>query len=211
MEPLVKYVLLSALLLSGSSAVTRASATEPSGFNVVPEELIVEVNGYPVPTRDAFRRWLLINGATGRVLRIHRYFLAAGIRGDLPLYLVLLQGSDWQPNGNALFSLPGRQHWDNMVRTLRLIETEVIPVVGNLIPVSGGRSAAYNATAGGAPGSKHLIFCALDLVPIRPIVREDLHHKLQRLHRRLGREHSMGLGLYAGLRFHIDTCGYRHW
>ncbi|OMH25525.1 D-Ala-D-Ala carboxypeptidase family metallohydrolase [Motiliproteus sp. MSK22-1] len=172
---------------------------------------IVEIGGYPIPTKEAFRNWMLAKKVTAKVVEIHRYFLAGSVQGRLPLYLVLLQGTDWQSHQYPLFTLPDRKHWSNMRRTLQLLETEIIPVVGDLIPVSGERSQEYNRLAGGAEKSKHLIFCALDLVPSSPIEPEHLHQMLLKIYREKGQLYNMGLGLYSGTRFHIDTCGYRHW
>ncbi len=198
-------------LLASNISYGRIPALYESRLNLTRNDLIVEVNGYSVPTRDAFQGWMLVNRATERVIEIRDYFSARGVQGQLPLYLVLLQGTDWRLNQKSVFVLPSRKHWDNMVRTLRLVETEVIPVIGDLVPVSGERSEEYNAISGGARKSKHLNFCALDLVPEKAITRKELHRRLRMIHQNSGRRHNMGLGLYSGLRFHIDTCGYRQW
>lgn len=98
-----------------------------------------------------------------------------------------------------------------MIRTVKFIQNHIEPVGGPLVPVSGDRDQYYNQTAGGAPRSQHLSFCALDLVPIKDLSREELHRKLWQIYKTVGRENNMGMGLYSGLRFHIDTCGYRNW
>ena len=207
------YALLIGLLLALLSSPTQAriEALYEKKLGLTRDDLIVDVNGYKVPTRDAFQGWMLINGAEKQVTEAGRYFTEKGVERKLPLYLVLLQGTDWQLSEKSLFVLPDRKHWDNMIRTVRLIETEVIPVIGELVPVSGERSEEYNAIAGGAPSSKHLIFCAIDLVPEGDITRKELHRKLIEIHNRIGQKHDMGLGLYSGVRFHIDTCGFRRW
>lgn len=98
-----------------------------------------------------------------------------------------------------------------MIKTLTFIQTFIEPEIGVVIPVSGERTSNYNQQAGGAPRSKHLEFCALDLVPSEDISREELHVKLKQIHAKNGKEHNVGLGLYDGVRFHIDTCGFRQW
>jgi len=198
-------------LLLSTHAFAKKPALHESQLDLSLEDLVIEVNGYKVPTIDAFRGWMLVNDATDRVFEIRDYFIKKGVRGEVPLYLVLLQGTDWKLNKKSVFVLPDRKHWDNMVRTLQLIESEVIPVLGDLVPVSGERSEEYNAISGGANKSMHLNFCALDLVPEKTMDRKELHKQLQEIHHKIGKKYDMGLGLYSGLRFHIDTCGYRQW
>ncbi len=198
-------------ILFSSLCFARIPALYESKLKMTQADIVIEVNGYNVPTRDAFEGWMLINQATPDVIKIRDYFFSNGVKGKLPLYLVLLQGTDWRLNKKSLFVLPNRKHWDNMIRTVRLIEEEVIPVTGDLVPVSGERSQEYNAISGGAKKSKHLNFCAMDLVPEKATSRKDLHKKLLKIHRSIGRQYKMGLGLYSGLRFHIDTCGFRQW
>jgi len=175
------------------------------------EALLYSVNGYEVPTLDAFIGWVILNHAQGDLKLIQQYFKDKGVRGFMPLYLVLLQGTDWHHKGTSIFFYPPKKYWDNMVNTLLFIEKEVIPVVGELIPVSGERSKYYNQTSGGASRSKHLTFCALDLTPATKMTRKELHQRLSSVFSKVGKKYNMGLGLYSGLRFHIDTCGYRRW
>ena len=204
------FLLLTILLFCGLSHA-KIPALYENKLNLSLEDLVVEVNGYQVPTKDAFWGWMLVNQATDQVSEIRDYFLAHGVKGELPLYLVSLQGTDWRLNRKSVFVLPERKNWENMIRTVRLIEENVIPIIGDLVPVSGERSEEYNKISGGAKKSKHLNFCALDLVPEKPMARKELHQKLLEIHRRIGPANNMGLGLYSGLRFHIDTCGYRQW
>jgi hypothetical protein len=52
---------------------------------------------------------------------------------------------------------------------------------------------------------------AVDMVPLRPISREALMVQLCAIHQASGPPNSTGLGLYKGLRFHIDSRKYREW
>ncbi|CAM3070988.1 D-Ala-D-Ala carboxypeptidase family metallohydrolase [Vibrio rarus] len=178
-------------------------------------DLVIDVKGYKVPTRAAFRGWMLMNGAQDRVNEIAQQLKDAGVTEvplkTMPLHLILLQGTNWAMNGTSVFTVPERKLVPNMVRTVKFIQQHVEPVLGPLVPVSGDRTQYYNQTSGGATKSKHLSFCALDLVPINPLTREELHKKLWSIYKSVGKEHNMGMGLYSGVRFHIDTCGYRHW
>ncbi|MPW36286.1 D-Ala-D-Ala carboxypeptidase family metallohydrolase [Vibrio sp. B1Z05] len=178
-------------------------------------DLVISVKGYKVPTRAAFRGWMLMNGAEDRVKEIAQQLKDAGITEvplkTMPMHLILLQGTNWAMNGTSVFTIPDRKLVPNMVRTVKFIQQHVEPILGPLVPVSGDRTQYYNQTSGGATKSKHLSFCALDLVPINDISREELHKKLWGIYKSEGKKNDMGMGLYSGVRFHIDTCGYRNW
>lgn len=203
-------LLLAALMLSGLSDA-RIEALYEAQLGLTEKDMIVEVNGYKVPTRDAFEGWMLVNQARPKLEKIGQQFTDSGVQGKLPLYLVLLQGTDWHLNEKSLFVLPNRDHIDNMVRTVKYVEQYIVPVIGDLVPVSGERSEEYNAISGGAKSSKHLVFCAMDMVPEKSWDRAELHKKLVEIHNQTGKANNVGLGLYSGLRFHIDTCGFRRW
>ncbi|MGF1695392.1 hypothetical protein L4D20_02170 [Vibrio kyushuensis] len=183
--------------------------TEETEINY--DDLIVDVHGYKLPTRVAFRGWTLLNHAEDKVLKIGKQLRDAGIKPTMPLHLILLQGTDWVMSNTTLFTLPNSKHLPNMIRTLIFIQTYIEPEIGVVIPVSGERTDIYNQQAGGALRSKHLDFCALDLVPSSDISRPDLHKKLKAIHAKNGQKYEVGLGLYSGVRFHIDTCGFRSW
>ncbi len=174
-------------------------------------DLVVDVQGYPVPTLDAFNGWIIFNQAENEYKEIIETFEQSGVTHELPLYLVLLQGTNWRLNGKSAFIIPQKKNWPNMINTLLFIEQYLMPELGLLIPVSGDRTPEYNIISGGASRSKHLEFCALDLVPVKTYRREDLHQKLRYIHRKFGAKFNIGLGLYSGVRFHIDSCGYRSW
>jgi len=178
-------------------------------------DLIISVKGYKVPTRLAFQGWMLMNQAEPKVQAIADQLFASGIKEiplqTMPLHLILLQGTNWKLNGTSIFTLPDKKQVPKMIKTVKFIQTHIEPVIGPLVPVSGNRDQYYNQTSGGASRSQHLDFCALDLVPISDITRIELHKKLWKIYHSVGREHNMGMGLYSGVRFHIDTCGYRNW
>lgn len=206
-----KLPLLFIALVFSPLSQARISELYQTKLGLTENDLIVEVNGYKVPTRDAFEGWLLVNQAHEKVGKIGQYFSDNGVLGKLPLYLVLLQGTDWQLNEKSVFVLPNRDHIDNMVRTVKYVEQHIVPVIGDLVPVSGERTEEYNAISGGASRSKHLNFCAMDMVPEKSWNRAELHQKLVEIHNQTGKHNNVGLGLYSGLRFHIDTCGFRRW
>ncbi|PSW20724.1 hypothetical protein C9I98_07735 [Photobacterium sanctipauli] len=209
----MKYFLAIACLITTCSLyAVPYSSLYKSHRDFTIDDLVVEVNGYRVPTRATFRGWVLMNHKEAIVEEAFNYFVDRGVREIMPLHLVVLQGTDWDISNTTVFNMPPKKNWDNMVRTLLFIQKYVIPEIGLLIPVSGDRSKEYNIHAGGAPRSSHLDFCALDLVPVdEKMTRSELHRKLHKIYRAVGKKNDMGLGLYSGVRFHIDTCGYRSW
>ena len=54
-------------------------------------------------------------------------------------------------------------------------------------------------------------YSAIDLVPLKPITREQLMRDLCGGHARRGPDYGVGLGFYAFLRFHVDTTKFRRW
>lgn len=206
------FILFISCLLSLNSAADHdVNLLFNEKHHLTLDQLVIHINGYPVPTRDAFTGWLIFNQAEAEFQAIIDAFEKAGITHEMPLYLVLLQGTNWRLNGKSVFVMPQKKYWHNMINTVLFIERYLMPEIGALIPVSGDRTREYNAISGGASSSKHLQFCALDLVPVETISRDELHRKLKKIHRETGKEFNIGLGLYRGVRFHIDSCGFRHW
>ncbi|MEZ8991514.1 D-Ala-D-Ala carboxypeptidase family metallohydrolase [Vibrio breoganii] len=212
---MIRLACLMLLSISFSASSNDLLKLYDSGNDLEYNDLVIEVKGYKVPTRAAFRGWMLMNRAEGRVGEIAQQLRDAGITEEplktMPLHLILLQGTNWAMNGTSVFTIPDQKLVPNMVRTVKFIQDHVEPVLGPLVPVSGDRTQYYNQTSGGATKSQHLNFCALDLVPINDITREELHKKLWSIYKSVGKENKMGMGLYSGVRFHIDTCGYRNW
>jgi hypothetical protein len=97
------------------------------------------------------------------------------------------------------------------VQTLRYIHGFVIPAIGPVEPVSAYRNPILNVCAGGAHESAHKHYSAVDMVPLRPIGREQLMRALCFAHAQRGPEYATGLGFYAFLRFHIDSTKFRRW
>ena len=140
------------------------------------------------------------------------YFLADnGVDDAVPPWQLLQQGTDWQRHKLPKYAIPPREHWDDMVNTLVFLKYDLLPYIGPVKVLSGFRTQGYNRVAGGAGRSKHLSFSALDLKPVNDIKRSTLHNVLQDRWTTLGEQYKLGLGLYNGLRFHIDTGGYRRW
>lgn len=122
--------------------------------------------------------------------------------------------------GVGAFELPPEDKWPAIVPTLRLVELEVVLVVGPVEVFASNRSAALNDCVNGASGSRHLAFAAVDLVAPGRTDKRALFADLCAMHARVGPDSRMGLGAYFDPsrpvasrhgRFHIDRSGFRTW
>ena len=139
------------------------------------------------------------------------YLVTWGVAGVVPTWQLLRTASDWMKCGAAPFEVPPPEVWPNVVQALRYIRERVIPAVGPVEPVSVYRNPALNACAHGAAESAHRYMQAVDMVPLRPISREQLIGLLCSVHATTGEPYGIGLGFYIGLRFHIDSRKFRKW
>jgi len=147
-----------------------------------------------------------------QVRAFERFLVKEDVGGVLPMDQLLLNATDWQRcKLEAPYTLPPRALWPDIVPTLKLVRDEVVPAIGAVDAESGYREPKLNLCAGGAPKSAHALFYALDLVPAKPMTQTDLISALCRLHRERGSTYHLGLGFYGGLRFHVDTKGFRLW
>jgi uncharacterized protein YcbK (DUF882 family) len=130
----------------------------------------------------------------------------------LPIWQLVRTSSSWRECAAGRFEVAPRDKWDNIVTTLKFIERDVEPVVGDVQAVSGYRNAQLNSCSNGAPASAHRHFFALDLMPVdEDVTRGELVRKVCAAHARDGRVHKTGLGFYTGTRFHLDSNGFRKW
>lgn len=145
------------------------------------------------------------------IVQLSDYLARSQVNNVVPLHELLQQGTDWSAHRQPRYAVPPKYLWPNMVRTLKLIDRFIIPAIGPIKVVSGFRTPQYNRLAGGANRSKHMEFSALDVISRLNPTRSNLHERLLRVWNVHGRQLDMGLGLYGGGRFHIDTSGYRKW
>lgn len=139
------------------------------------------------------------------------YLVTYGVGGVAPTWQLIRTASDWQKCGDQPFEVPPTTHWPNIVAALRFIGAYIEPVVGPVEPVSGYRNPALNLCARGAPTSTHLTGGAIDMVPLKPVTREQLMETLCRIELADGEWNNIGLGFYKGVRFHIDARKAREW
>ena len=176
-----------------------------------PREAVVQ--GIDAPPRQVFDAFLYDDPAAARDFVAFEALLSdAGVADVVPAWHLWRQGSDWRTLGAPAFVAPPRASWLAIVPTLRVLRDEVIPRVGAVEVVSAFRTEAYNAAAGGAPGSRHRHFEAIDVVPVRYRDRDALRAELIAWWTTRGRGCACGLGLYARTRFHVDAgWKYRTW
>jgi hypothetical protein len=172
---------------------------------------VYDIKGYPAASEKAFEQFLQEGSNRVHYEGLLNFLKINGVDAVVPPYELLRQGSDWQQVGEPPFAIPPEDYWETMVDTLRVMKEEIIPRVGPVTVLSAWRTSRYNAKAGGARSSKHLHFCGLDMVPNRNYSRKELLPILRDIHRTAGKKWNMGLGIYSGVRFHVDTCGYRRW
>lgn len=158
-----------------------------------------------------FRAYVLLNELQEEVGAFVNLLKANEVDDVLAISELWLQGTEWRARGYTAYALPPRDHWPAMIKTLQFLKAELIPVIGPVKVMSGYRSTAYNKVAGGVDLSRHLTFSALDLKPQKKLPRKRLQSVLKNIWDKRGGHWDLGLGLYPGLRFHVDTGGYRIW
>lgn len=151
-------------------------------------------------------------GARTMVLSFKSFLEAADVDDVVPTWQLVRTASKWRDCGGPRFEVAPAAEWVHIADTLRFVEAEVEPVIGDVQPVSGFRNAELNQCAGGAKASAHRHFYALDLVPAdEDVSRSALIRDVCRIHNNAGRKLGIGLGFYSGMRFHLDSKGYRRW
>ncbi|WP_043320007.1 D-Ala-D-Ala carboxypeptidase family metallohydrolase [Microbulbifer sp. HZ11] len=192
--------------------VSPVTHIEPAPEPIDPDvPLIYRIKGYTAATPLAFEKFLDEGDNRAKYEKLERFLELNHVAEVVPPFELLRQGTDWQQIDEPPFAIPPEDTWETMVDTLKVLKEYIIPAIGPVIVLSGWRTASYNAKAGGARTSKHMHFCGLDMIPEDEYTRKQLLPKLRRIHKKYGRKWNMGLGIYSGIRFHVDTCGYRRW
>ena len=189
------------LLLPGVPAAAQAPAFNPAADYVTAGQ-----------DEPGYRAW--VQAEQWRpvyVKAFNDYLVNYGVGGVVPTWQLLRTASHWQRCSAQPFEVPPTAAWPNIVAALRYVGAFVEPGVGEVEVVSVYRNPALNACAGGARESTHKEMGAVDMVPLRPVTREALMTGLCALHQASGERFWIGLGLYKGLRFHIDARKFREW
>lgn len=158
-----------------------------------------------------FEQWFHNQKDKSDVEALGAFLNSKGVGDVLPIHQLLRSDTNWRKCNAEPFAVPPKALWPSMVPTLKLLRDEVLPLTGRVQAQSVFRAPSVNQCIGGASGSFHTRFRAIDLEPTNGTTRAQLIEKLCALHARKGKALNMGLGIYKGTRFHIDTAGYRSW
>lgn len=162
--------------------------------------------------RADYLAWLARDpGARAEVLSFKSWLKAADVEDVVPTWQLLRTASMWRECNGARFEVAPPAEWPHLTTTLAFVKQHVQPIVGEVQAMSGFRNETLNSCAGGAKESAHRHFFALDLVPVEPLSREGLMRSLCKIHDWRGEQYDVGLGFYAGVRFHVDSKGFRRW
>ena len=167
----------------------------------------------PGQGRADYYAWLARDPRHQAEAQAFRDHLAAeGLEDVVPVWQLIRTSSSWRACNADRFEVAPRDKWEHITTTLRFVRDEVEPVLGDVEAVSGYRNEHLNRCSAGAPQSAHRNFFALDLSPVSSNVnRGAMIRQICAAHARDGRAYNTGLGFYTGMRFHVDSNGFRRW
>ncbi len=149
--------------------------------------------------------------ARAQVLGFKDFLRRKQVEDVLPTWQLLRTASMWRECNGPQFEVAPFTEWQHISTTLQFVKRHVQPVIGDVEALSGYRNGELNQCSGGAKASAHRHFFALDLTPLRAIAREGMIRSICKIHEWRGRGYDIGLGFYSGLRFHVDSKGFRRW
>jgi hypothetical protein len=159
-----------------------------------------------------YHAWLAREpGARAQLLAFKQFLEMEKVDEVLPTWQLVRTASMWRECNGPRFEVAPFTEWNNISNTLGFIKAHVEPVIGDVEAMSGYRNAELNQCSGGAKESAHRRFFALDLKPIKEIARDGMIRSLCAIHQWRGAGYDIGLGFYSGLRFHVDSKGFRKW
>lgn len=207
-SPSVIHLVANAVVADSASSSLDVLALDDAAFHGIDYPRVA-----PGQERADFEAWLGRSAGNRAAISEFRAHLAAnGVEDVLPVWQLVRTSSSYRGCRAEPFEVAPREKWDNIVKTLKFVEADVIPAIGRVQAVSGYRNAGLNRCSAGAPGSAHQQFFALDLMPVDAGVdRGDLIRGVCAAHARDGQAFEAGLGFYNGRRFHVDTNGFRRW
>lgn len=146
------------------------------------------------------------------VVAFRDHLAARDLDEVVPVWQLVRTSSSWRQCAADRFEVAPADKWDNIVDTLEFVRDQVVPSVGPVEALSVYRNELLNACSDGAPQSAHRMLFALDLTPVSAeVTRETMIRTICAAHGRSGRAYETGLGFYSGLRFHVDSSGFRKW
>lgn len=195
-----------------AAAAAPAQATAPAAS---PETHRHSAQASPAPGQGNadYHAWLARSPENREAVRAFRTYLAdRGLAEVIPVWQLIRTSSSWRECSADRFEVAPREKWDNIVTTLKFVRDEVTPAVGAVEALSVYRNEGLNRCSNGAPASAHRLFFALDLKPVaEDVSRAGMISRVCAAHRRSGSAYNTGLGFYSGLRFHVDSHGFRKW
>ncbi|HEY5722343.1 MAG TPA: hypothetical protein VIT45_08470 [Allosphingosinicella sp.] len=167
----------------------------------------------PGQTKADYYAWLARSPANAEKVRAFRTHLAArGLEDVVPVWQLIRTSSSWRECGADRFEVAPADKWNNIVETLAFVRDEVQPKIGRVEALSVYRNESLNRCSHGAPQSAHRMFFALDLTPVAGnVTRATMIRGICAAHAQHGRQYDTGLGFYSGMRFHVDSSGFRKW
>lgn len=167
----------------------------------------------PGQLKADYHAWLAKSPENRDAVKAFRAHLdAQGVGGIVPTWQLIRTSSSWRQCAADRFEVAPADKWDNMVTTLAFVRDEVRPAIGDVEALSVYRNETLNACSNGAPKSAHRMFFAMDLAPVSAdVTRDGMIRSICTAHGRNGRIYNTGLGFYSGVRFHVDSSGFRKW
>ena len=163
-------------------------------------------------THADYLAWLAKSpAARAQVIGFRTYLEMKDVEDVVPTWQLVRTASMWRECNGPRFEVAPFTEWNHIAATLRFVRSHVEPVIGRVEALSGYRNSELNQCSGGARESAHRHFFALDLTPLRAITREGMIRSICKIHEWRGRGYEIGLGFYTGLRFHVDSKGFRRW
>jgi hypothetical protein len=157
--------------------------------------------------------WLAKNpAARAQVLSFKSFLAEQEADNVVPTWQLVRTASMWRECSGPRFEVAPFTEWQHIATTLNFVRSHVEPVVGEVEALSGYRNEGLNQCSGGAKQSAHRHFYALDLTPVRDdLDRGGMIRSICRIHEWRGEDYGVGLGFYSGMRFHVDSKGFRRW
>ena len=188
--------------LTGIAAICALAAASPVSAQAVAEG----------QDHADYLAWLAKSpAARAQVLGFKAFLDMKHVDEVVPTWQLLRTASMWRECNGPRFEVAPFTEWNHIAETLQFVRSHIEPVIGPVEALSGYRNAQLNQCSGGAKESAHRHFFALDLTPVREIGRTAMIRSLCKIHQWRGSAYDIGLGFYTGMRFHVDSKGFRKW
>ena len=194
-------------------APAPAPVTVPAPAGLAHEHDHTRASLAPGQSKVDYYAWLARSPDNVRQVRaFHDYLAVRGVENIVPVWQLIRTSSSWRECGAGRFEVAPADKWDNIVTTLTFVRDQVQPRIGAVEALSVYRNETLNRCSHGAPQSAHRLLFALDLSPVdEKVSRPAMIRGICAAHAATGRRYDAGLGFYTGMRFHVDSSGFRKW